>query len=218
MNKTIEGFMKRAADAGLTKEQAESFIAREFGIQNKTAAQALDEIVTDVLKFAGVKKNEKTAAYVQGMMNAATEKGMDINKAAEFAATAVAQNTNFEKEAAVAPAPEELGKQAAYTEGFMKAAQESGYSIGQGLDLLNFVVKNSGALNPNTKSANADLLSLLQSGHIPPELLQHLLGGGGGQGGGQMPQMGGGQLPQMPQMGGMGSMGQGGDMFKNLPN
>lgn len=227
MNKSIyDGFVKRATAAGLTKEAADKYLATQFGYQaEKTAQPTLDDYVSAVIKSAGVAKNAQTVAYTNGMLKAAVDQGYDINKAAEIAVAVIQKNPTLKQAAPAQETKVDQQKLAYYTEGFIKAATEQGFSPGQSLDLLHHVLKSAG--QSNEKKANDDIMAqLMQLIQSNPEIAQQLLGGAGGAdgglgglggdaGAGGAPGLGGGGAPGgMPGMPPPQGGAPGGGMFK----
>lgn len=207
MDKTmIESFIKKAQEQGLTKEQAEKFVEKNFPGTFKTAEENLDTFTDNVLKVAGVEKSSGSVGYVQGVVKAAVESGYDINKAAEIAVSAVSSNPTFKKVASAQRiAPEKNEKLAAYSDAFVKAATAYGFSVGQGIDLLNYVLKQADTMVDKTAGGH-------HGGGDPS-------GGMGGAGGppppppgpGGPPGMGAGLPPMDP-----GSSGSGDDVIAQL--
>jgi len=167
----IEGFMKRAEAAGLTRKQASDFLAKNFGgqVAQKTASQndSLDKFVSGILKQASVEKSTASVAYTQGILKSATEKGYDLNAAAELAKIALAQNNGFKKIAAPQPSADEQQKYYAYVDGFMKASCDYGFTEGQSVDLLNYTIKQSQLIQKNSSDSLNDP-SAAGPGGMPP--------------------------------------------------
>jgi hypothetical protein len=220
----IDGFIKRAQEVGLSKEQAERFLSDNLNINTKTAEQKLDEVITSILTDSGVEKSAQSAAYIEGVLKAAIDKGCNDNQAIEFAKIA-ATNSNLKK---MPPIPNNNGKNgekmAAYAEGFMKAAQEKGFTEGQSLDLLKFAVNHGRQPAPVEKKADMGGMGGMDGGMDPAmmqQIMQMLQGGGGAAQQAAPPQGGGLDINSLLASlggggGGAGGAG-GGSMFKQLP-
>lgn len=225
MNKEfIDSFIKRAEAAGLSKAQAEAFIAKEIQTMNKKAGDDLDNLISDLLKSASLEKTAETVAYTEGVLKAAVEKGCNVNQAAEIAKIAL----NRIAPSIRATTPVQLDpKIANYAEGFLKAASNAGLNYNQAVGVLKQALDSQGADPGMIQALLAQLMGgqgggdpsaamgggAGDGGQLPPSILQALMGGGAG-GGGMSGGMGGGMQP--PPTGGMG--GGAGQLFKQLPS
>lgn len=204
MNETIvENFIKKAQEAGIPQDQAEQFLVNNLP-GYKTAAQQLNAIIGGILTHAGVETNSKTAAYVEGFLSEAKQRGATDEQAVKLAAMVCDAKR---KSCEFPPIPNNTKKASAsldvdkfthYAEGFMKHAQEAGMTEGQSLDLLKVAVANAKTAageefaDPNGGLDIQALLAQLlgqgqqglqgQAGEADPNLYHQLMSGLGGQG------------------------------------
>ncbi len=174
----IETFVKAAQEAGATQEQIEQFVSQRFNV--KTAGEQLDELISGILKHAGVEKTEEATQHVTEVLKVAVDKGLEDSQAIELGKIAAQQlkgnnstmsQPNFDQE-----------KQAAMAEGFMKAAQDYGLTYGQSIDLLHSRI----AENELMQKRAFDMQQLQQLIQTYPELAGALGGGAVGAGAGAM--------------------------------
>lgn len=156
----INDFVKRATDAGLTKEQAEQFLTENF-FGGKTAAQQLDEHISGLLAGSSVVKSAQTVAYVESLMKTAVENGASVDQATELAKVALDKGSFPRVQQKQASAPSD-SKVVAYAESFLKSASDAGLDKNQAVALL--------------KKANPQILQQLQSALGNP-MVQGGLGG-----------------------------------------
>lgn len=181
--------MKRAQECGLSEAQAQAFLNKHVGQQQEKQAVTLDTVVTNILKSAGVPKNDQSVAYAQGVLKAGVDAGLPIDKAAQAATKMISsQVQQQEKQASEQDANVKLRK---YAEGFMTAAIDRGFTPGQSYALLNQALsKQAGPMDAGGQPGPGPMPA---SPGAPPAgggqdqimaLLAQLLGGQGGMPGG----------------------------------
>lgn len=141
----IQEFQKRAAAAGLTPDQTQTFI-NSNGLAEKLAEPSPETIFSQLCDAANVEKSAQAYAYAEGVLTQASQRGLSPEQALQVTKQALASTfpqVQQPEEKQAAAQEEEVAGSEAYFSGMFEKAASFGFSRDQTLAFLQKVA------NPN---------------------------------------------------------------------
>jgi hypothetical protein len=160
----IEQFQKRAAEAGLTAEQTQAFIASN-NLAEKVAQPTVEDVLAQLCEAANVEKSAEALAYAEGFITKASEAGLPIAQACVVTKQALAhtfpQVRTQQPEKVASATTEADPEKVAYFTGLFEKAAELGFSESQTSEFLQKAAAMAGGSPTGTAGLVASGLSSL---------------------------------------------------------